>query len=161
MASTIFEETVGHLSALLPNINLLYVDVNGHGRTTAGRKTFTLWERGDDVIALMVRPHPHPRELLFQPPLVKHSNTTIAHPNTPSAECTQNQQSHHRRHLNGRLRRLRMALAHASRITALILLASAASVFARRNSRTQLRPRCLDLHSLAIGRDHRQIYTCV
>jgi 3-oxoadipate enol-lactonase len=50
-----FDETVGHLTALLPDTNLLCVDLNGHGKTIAGRKTFTLWDQGDDVIALMVR----------------------------------------------------------------------------------------------------------
>jgi hypothetical protein len=48
------EETVTHLSSLLPNINLLRVDLNGHGKTIAGRKAFTLWDQVEDVIALMV-----------------------------------------------------------------------------------------------------------
>ena len=48
-----FDETVDHLSALLPSTNLLCVDLNDHGKTTS-RKTFTLWDQGDDVVALMV-----------------------------------------------------------------------------------------------------------
>jgi 3-oxoadipate enol-lactonase len=54
MPSTMFAETVVHLQALLPETNLLCVDLNGHGKTTAGRKCFTLWDQGDDVVALMV-----------------------------------------------------------------------------------------------------------
>lgn len=54
MSSTMFDETLGHLSAKLPNTNLLCIDLNGHGRTTMGRKNFTLWDQGEDVVALMV-----------------------------------------------------------------------------------------------------------
>ena len=54
MSSTMLEETVQYISPLLPNVNLLRVDLNGHGKTVAGRKTFTLWDQGSDVIALMV-----------------------------------------------------------------------------------------------------------
>jgi len=54
MSSAMFDETVGHLLALLPDKNLLCIDLNGHGKTTTGRKNFTLWDQGDDVVALMV-----------------------------------------------------------------------------------------------------------
>jgi len=54
MSSTMFDETMNPLSTLLPNTNLLCVDLNGHGKTMAGRKKFTLWEQGDDIVALMV-----------------------------------------------------------------------------------------------------------
>jgi 3-oxoadipate enol-lactonase len=51
-----FEETVAHLLTLLPDTNMLCIDLNGHGQTTTGRKIFTLWDQGDDVVALMVCP---------------------------------------------------------------------------------------------------------
>jgi 3-oxoadipate enol-lactonase len=54
MSSTMFEEIVAHLQAFLPEKNMLCIDLNGHGKTTAGRRNFTLWDQGDDVVALMV-----------------------------------------------------------------------------------------------------------
>jgi 3-oxoadipate enol-lactonase len=54
MSSAMFDETVAHLSTLIPTANLLCVDLNGHGKTTTCRKKFTLWDQADDVIALMV-----------------------------------------------------------------------------------------------------------
>jgi 3-oxoadipate enol-lactonase len=56
LSSTMFEETVAHLLALLPDTNMLCVDLNGHCQTTTGRKIFTLWDQGDDAVALMVCP---------------------------------------------------------------------------------------------------------
>jgi len=53
MSSSIFEETIAHLLPVLPNFNFLGVDVNGHGKTVAGRKTFTLWDQANDVVELM------------------------------------------------------------------------------------------------------------
>lgn len=49
-----FDETTAHLSSALSNVNLLCVDVNGHGMTVGGRKEFTLWEQADDVVTLLV-----------------------------------------------------------------------------------------------------------
>ena len=54
MSPTMFDETVTHLSSLLPAVNLLRVDLNGQGKISSGRKNFTLWDLADDVIALMV-----------------------------------------------------------------------------------------------------------
>lgn len=58
MSSTMFDETIDHLSAQFPSVNLLSVDLSGHGQTIMTRKRFTLWEQGEDVAALMVRPLP-------------------------------------------------------------------------------------------------------
>lgn len=55
MPSSMFDETIKYLSSKLVNTNLLCIDVNGHGKTVAGRKTFTLWDQVDDVVNLMVR----------------------------------------------------------------------------------------------------------
>jgi hypothetical protein len=54
LSPTMFDETVTHLSSLLPAVNLLRVDLNGHGKITSSRKNFTLWDQADDVITLMV-----------------------------------------------------------------------------------------------------------
>lgn len=54
LSAAMFDETVTHLSSLLPAVNLLLVDLNDHGKITSGRKNFTLWDQADDVIALMV-----------------------------------------------------------------------------------------------------------
>ena len=54
MSSEMFDETVAHLSSLLPNVNLLRIDLNGHGKTKAGRMAFTMWDQVEDVVALMV-----------------------------------------------------------------------------------------------------------
>lgn len=54
MGSSMFDETTEHLASVLPNTNLLCVDVNGHGKVVGGRKEFTLWDQADDVVALMV-----------------------------------------------------------------------------------------------------------
>lgn len=58
------EETVTRLSSLLPNLNLLRVDLNGHGKTITGRKSFTLWDQAEDVIALMVSGKPIPQPVI-------------------------------------------------------------------------------------------------
>lgn len=54
MSSSMFDETIDHLSPSLPNTNLLRVDLNGHGETRNGRKQFTYWDQAEDVIKLMV-----------------------------------------------------------------------------------------------------------
>lgn len=59
LSSTMFEETVTHLSSLLPAVNLLRVDLNGYGKITSGLKNFTLWDQANDVIALMVSANLH------------------------------------------------------------------------------------------------------
>ncbi|KAI9879512.1 MAG: hypothetical protein M1830_008304 [Pleopsidium flavum] len=48
-----YDETITQLAPLLPQINLMRVDMNRHGKTTEGRKTFTLWEQADDLVALL------------------------------------------------------------------------------------------------------------
>ncbi|KAF7159624.1 hypothetical protein CNMCM5623_005004 [Aspergillus felis] len=53
MSSTMWEETIQLLAPQLPNVNLLCVDLNGHGKTTAGRKEFTLWNQAEDVLAVL------------------------------------------------------------------------------------------------------------
>jgi pimeloyl-ACP methyl ester carboxylesterase len=54
MSSAMWEETVQLLAPQLPNANLLRVDLNGHGKTIAGRKEYTLWNQAEDVLALLV-----------------------------------------------------------------------------------------------------------
>jgi hypothetical protein len=49
-----FDETIGHLLGLLPNTNLICIDLNGHGKSSTGRKAFMLWDQGNDVVTLMV-----------------------------------------------------------------------------------------------------------
>ncbi|GFF97715.1 putative esterase YtxM [Aspergillus udagawae] len=53
MSLTMWEETVQLLAPQLPNVNLLRIDLNGHGKTTAGRKEFTLWNQAEDALALL------------------------------------------------------------------------------------------------------------
>ncbi|RHZ51860.1 hypothetical protein CDV55_103189 [Aspergillus turcosus] len=53
MSSTMWEETVQLLAPQLTNVNLLRIDLNGHGKTTAGRKEYTLWNQAEDVLALL------------------------------------------------------------------------------------------------------------
>lgn len=54
MSSTMWEETVQLLAPHLSDVNLLRIDLNGHGKTTAGRKEYTLWDQAEDVLALLV-----------------------------------------------------------------------------------------------------------
>ena len=54
MSSTMFDDTLAQLLPLLPETNMLCIDLNGHGGTTKGRRAFSLWDQGDDVVALMV-----------------------------------------------------------------------------------------------------------
>lgn len=49
-----WEETIQLLAPQLPEVNLLRVDLNGHGKTTAGRKEYTLWNQAEDVLTLLV-----------------------------------------------------------------------------------------------------------
>jgi pimeloyl-ACP methyl ester carboxylesterase len=53
-SSTMFVDQIAYLSSQLPNVNLLQIDLNDHGKTTDGRKTFTLYDQADDIDALMV-----------------------------------------------------------------------------------------------------------
>ncbi|GFF32109.1 putative esterase YtxM [Aspergillus udagawae] len=53
MSLTMWEETVQLLAPQLPNVNLLRIDLNGHGKTTAGRNEYTLWNQAEDVLALL------------------------------------------------------------------------------------------------------------
>ncbi|GAB1212149.1 hypothetical protein ATERTT37_001279 [Aspergillus terreus] len=48
-----WEETVQLLAPHLSDVNLLRIDLNGHGKTTAGRKEYTLWDQAEDVLALL------------------------------------------------------------------------------------------------------------
>jgi hypothetical protein len=95
VSSTMFDETIDHLSQLLPNTNLLCVDLNGHGNTTAGRKTFTLWEQGDDVISLMV--HPLPEKTTTRSPFCFKSQAN----RSLTIGRAQDSKSNSRRHLHG------------------------------------------------------------
>lgn len=54
MSSAMWEETIQLLAPQLPEVNLLRVDLNGHGKTTAGRKEYTLWNQAEDVFTLLV-----------------------------------------------------------------------------------------------------------
>jgi pimeloyl-ACP methyl ester carboxylesterase len=55
MSSSMWEETTQSLSSTLSNTNLVRVDLNGHGKTTQGRKEYTLWDQAQDVLDLVVR----------------------------------------------------------------------------------------------------------
>lgn len=57
MSSTMWIDQVADLTVKYPNTNFLLIDVNGHGRTTTGRKQYTLYNQSDDIIALMVILH--------------------------------------------------------------------------------------------------------
>jgi hypothetical protein len=43
-----------YLKEKFPHVNLLCIDLNGHGKTTHGRTSFTLYDQCDDIVALMV-----------------------------------------------------------------------------------------------------------
>jgi pimeloyl-ACP methyl ester carboxylesterase len=58
MSSSMWEETTQSLSDGLSSTNLVRVDLNGHGRTTEGRKEYTLWDQAQDVLDLIVC-YPH------------------------------------------------------------------------------------------------------
>ncbi|KAI9369655.1 putative alpha/beta hydrolase [Aspergillus egyptiacus] len=53
MSSSMWEETVHSLSPQLPDINLVRVDLNGHGKTTQGRTEYTLWDQAQDVLTVL------------------------------------------------------------------------------------------------------------
>ncbi|KAL2869530.1 alpha/beta fold hydrolase [Aspergillus lucknowensis] len=53
MSSTMWEETVQILAPRLSDVNLLRIDLNGHGKTTAGRKEYTLWNQAEDVLVVL------------------------------------------------------------------------------------------------------------
>lgn len=54
MSSTMWVDQIAYLEDEFPNVNLLCIDVNGHGKTTNGRKIFTLYDQCDDIAALIV-----------------------------------------------------------------------------------------------------------
>jgi pimeloyl-ACP methyl ester carboxylesterase len=54
MSSTMWVDQIDYLKPAFSNTNLLLVDLNGHGKTRNGRKTFTLYDQVDDIVALMV-----------------------------------------------------------------------------------------------------------
>jgi pimeloyl-ACP methyl ester carboxylesterase len=54
MSSSMWAETVQSLLHQLPKVNLVRVDLNGHGKTTDGRKEYSLWEQAHDVLSLLV-----------------------------------------------------------------------------------------------------------
>jgi hypothetical protein len=54
ISSTIWTDQIAYLKSSFPNTNLLLIDVNAHGKTTHGRKTFTLYDQYDDIASLMV-----------------------------------------------------------------------------------------------------------
>jgi pimeloyl-ACP methyl ester carboxylesterase len=54
MSLAMFDDTVDQLSPALPGVNLLRVDLNGHGETRSGRKEFTYGDQADDLVQLMV-----------------------------------------------------------------------------------------------------------
>ena len=54
MSSTMWIDQIAYLKDKFPDANLLQIDVNGHGKTTTGRKHYTLYDQGDDITALMV-----------------------------------------------------------------------------------------------------------
>jgi len=54
MSSTMWVDQIAYLAPKFPDTNLLLIDVNGHGKTTEGRKQFNLYDQCDDIAALMV-----------------------------------------------------------------------------------------------------------
>ena len=60
MSSTMWVDQIAYLSKTFPNVNLLQIDVNGHGNTTNGRKYFTLYDQANDIISLLVSYPHHP-----------------------------------------------------------------------------------------------------
>ncbi|KAL3461159.1 putative alpha/beta hydrolase [Aspergillus heterothallicus] len=53
MSSSMWEETTRSLAIDLPTTNLIRIDLNGHGKTTNGRKEYTLWDQAHDVLSLI------------------------------------------------------------------------------------------------------------
>ncbi|KAL4864884.1 hypothetical protein BDV12DRAFT_200698 [Aspergillus spectabilis] len=53
MSSSMWAETVRSLALQLPNVNLVRVDLHGHGKTTDGRKEYSLWDQAHDVLSLL------------------------------------------------------------------------------------------------------------
>jgi hypothetical protein len=54
MASTMWVDQIAYLKNIFFDVNLLQIDVNGYGKTTHGRKQFTLYDQCDDIVGLMV-----------------------------------------------------------------------------------------------------------
>ena len=61
MSSTMWVDQIAYLKEKFPGVNLVCVDVNGHGKTTNGRTSFTLYDQCDDIVGLMGSPHNTPR----------------------------------------------------------------------------------------------------
>lgn len=56
MSSTMWVDEISYLKDKFPDVNLLQIDVNGHGKTTGGRKQYNLYDQCDDIATLMVVP---------------------------------------------------------------------------------------------------------
>jgi pimeloyl-ACP methyl ester carboxylesterase len=54
MSSTMWVDQMTYLKENFPRVNLVCIDVNGHGKTTNGRTSFTLYDQCDDIVGLMV-----------------------------------------------------------------------------------------------------------
>ncbi|EAW11056.1 alpha/beta fold hydrolase [Aspergillus clavatus NRRL 1] len=53
MSTTMWDETVQLLAPNLPNINLVRIDLAGHGKTTSSRNEFSLWDQAENALALL------------------------------------------------------------------------------------------------------------
>ncbi|KAL3483662.1 putative alpha/beta hydrolase [Aspergillus germanicus] len=53
MSSSMWEETTKSLASHFSNTNFVRVDLNGHGKSTEGRKEYTLWDQAQDVLDLV------------------------------------------------------------------------------------------------------------
>lgn len=54
MSSSMFDDTITHLSSQLQDTNLVCVDLHGHGKTVNSKERFTYCDQADDVAHLMV-----------------------------------------------------------------------------------------------------------
>lgn len=118
-----FDETIDHLLGLLPNTNLICIDLNGHGKSTMCRKSFTLWDQGNDVVTLMVCPPCTVRSFQI-------CNFYKVHVEKATHMQTQDELQIQKAIFAGVSMgagiALHIALSHPSRITALILMGSTA-----------------------------------
>lgn len=120
-----FDETIDHLRDLLPNTNLICVDLNGHGKTTTGRNTFTLWDQANDVVTLMVcLPCTMTSEIISA---LLHDTKFISnsHLYANTGQYRTGSKSRKQSLISmGAGIALRIALSHCSHVTALILMGS-------------------------------------
>jgi pimeloyl-ACP methyl ester carboxylesterase len=55
MSSEMWDETIQDIVSGGLDMNLIQIDLNGHGQTTRGRTSFTLWDQAQDILQLLVQ----------------------------------------------------------------------------------------------------------